>query len=74
MTILLETDFEIGDMVCHKTDREEKFIVLSYYIMGLDKSGVVSVYNVDCGCGTGEVRSFKPFELEIVEKVNAKNK
>ena len=38
MTILLETDFEIGDMVCHKTDREEKFIVLSYYIMGLDKS------------------------------------
>lgn len=71
MTILLDTSFEIGDEVKHRTDKdgEETFIVLAYYILALNKEGETVSYNVDCSCGDGALRSFRPYELEIVEKV-----
>ena len=72
MTILLETGFGIGDVVCHRTDtnHEEKFIVLAYYIMAVNESGETTMYNVDCSNGDGTMKSFRPYELTLIEKVN----
>lgn len=71
MTILLDTPFEVGDEVRHKTDKEaeETFIVLAYYLLALNKEGEVTLYNVDCSNGDGIMKSFRPWELEVVEKV-----
>ena len=71
MTILLETDFNVGDVVCHKTDtnHEEKFIVLAFYVMALNDSGEVTMYNVDCSNGDGTMKSFRPYEIELIERV-----
>ena len=71
MTILLETEYNIGDVVCHKTDteKENKLIVLAYYIMATNDSGEATMYNVDCSNGDGIMKSFRPYELDLVEKV-----
>lgn len=71
MTILLETEFNIGDIVCHKTDteQEEKFMVLAYYMMAVSENGEVIMYNVDCSNGNGQMRSFRSYEIERVEPV-----
>lgn len=72
MTILLETTFNIGDIVCHKTDKdkEDRYMVLAYYIMGIDGSGTAIMYTVDCSNGDGQMKSFRPYELELIEGVN----
>jgi hypothetical protein len=70
MTILLETEFGIGDMVKSKLDGEYTYIVNSYCIINVDKTGTVVVYNLDCGNPEGALRCFRPYEVEIVEKVN----
>lgn len=35
----------------------------------MNKEGEVILYNVDCSNGDGIMKSFRPWELEIVEKV-----
>ena len=47
MTILLETPFEIGDMVKSRLDGEYTFIVNNYCINNVDKSGTAVGYNID---------------------------
>ena len=71
MTILFETPFEMGDIICHKTDlnREERFIVLAYYILALNTNGETVMYNVDASNGDGLMKSFRPYEIDLVERL-----
>lgn len=67
MTILLDTPFNIGDVVCSKLDNEYTYIVNSFNIHCIDQNGVCLSYTVDCGDPTGVMRMFKPYEIDLVE-------
>ncbi len=69
MTILLETPFEIGDMVKSKLDSEFKYIILNYTITAVDGSGTVLTYLYDCSDAQGVIRCFRPYELDLVERL-----
>ncbi len=70
MTILLDTPFNIGDMVKSRLDGEYTYIVNNINITAIDSNGTVLTYVLDCGDPEGVIRVFRPYEVEIVESVN----
>lgn len=73
MVISFNPRFNIGDQVYAKVDPEIKMIVLAFYVMNVDENGNVLHYNIDCGFGDGTMKSFRPFELDLLEKVDRAN-
>jgi len=69
MTILLETEFQIGDIVKSRLDAEFTYIVNNFTITAIDESGTALCYLIDCADPEGVIRVFKPYEVEIVEKI-----
>jgi len=69
MTILLETEFQIGDIVKSRLDAEFTYIVNNFTIMAIDENGTTLCYLIDCADPEGAIRVFRPYEVEIVEKI-----
>lgn len=70
MTILLETPFNLGDVVCSRLDKEVTYIVNNYLITSVDSSGTCQTYLLDCADSGGVTKVFRPYEIEIVESVS----
>jgi hypothetical protein len=69
MTILLETEFSIGDIVASKLDEECTYIVCNINILQVDSNGTATMYSMDCSGPDGACKVFRPYELKIIEKV-----
>lgn len=69
--ILIESDFSIGDTVCHVFDeeKERKMLVNGIYIIQVDKTGTVSYFTYDCSDVNGNLQGYKANELTLIEKV-----
>jgi hypothetical protein len=64
MVYFLETQFEIGDRVKHKTHSTMHYIVVGYLAHNaVDKNRLVN-YSVSCSDCVGQIKYFYPFELE----------
>ena len=59
-------------MVYPKVQPELKLVVLAFYLMNIDEEGNVLMYNIDCSEGDGQMKSYRPFELELLEAVEDK--
>jgi len=71
MTILLDTPFQLGDIIKHITDTESEvlYVVIGYCIHLYDSTGVVLSYTVAGSTMDSVVNYFKPYEIEITKKV-----
>lgn len=69
--ILVESDFSIGDTVCHILDdaMERKMLVNAIYVIQVDKTGTASYFTYDCSDVNGNLQGYKPNELKLIEKV-----
>ena len=68
--ILLQTDFNIGDIVSKKlslSDESGQMIVTGYIIYAIDEAGQVIHHALLCSDGDGNIIDFKPYELKKEE-------
>jgi hypothetical protein len=70
MIICLDTPFNIGDIVCSKLNKEYTYIINNFNILQVDDSGTCNMYSIDCGLPNGDMTSFRPYEIDIVLKIN----
>lgn len=73
MVIMVESPFDIGDIVCHILDetQEHKMIISGIYVIQTDKTGVASYYTYDCADVNGTLQGYKPQEIKLIEKVES---
>jgi len=66
MTILLESEFNIGDKVCSvlDEDNERPSLITGIGISKIDNNGVVIYYYYDCIDINGTIQGYKPEELK----------
>lgn len=67
MTIIFEPKFGIGDVVSLRVNPERKMVVGSYWIGWINENGEVTYYTIDCVDKDGELQSYRPVEIELVE-------
>ena len=68
MIILLESDFNLGDIVSKSVDSENRaLMVTGFVIHSLDSSGQVNHYSILCSDGDGNIVDYKAYELKRQE-------
>ena len=71
-TIILNTEFTIGNVVNPKLERSERLMVLGYEIDSVSNDGYANAYRVKCGKGDGFHYWYSQFELVNEDKNDIK--
>jgi hypothetical protein len=63
------SNYNIGDVVCHKTETQAKYIVIGFNIIAADDAGNVIAYDVICSMPDGSRASFNTKEIEATGEI-----
>lgn len=69
MVISFSPKFNIGDIVYPKVNNEYNLMVMGYDILRVDENGTIVIYNINCSDDMGLLRTYRPYELELLSEV-----
>lgn len=68
-SILISTEFEIGERVCSKLTEEDIYMVTGYLVPFVNTNGEAENTIIRCSNGCGETLYFFEYEMERTEVV-----